>query len=124
MLVEIRHRHALKLAKHHFAHVDDHALTDIRDEIRLTEVENAAEEKHDDDADCNQIEQRHVFFGEHLVDHVFDDPRDVEVCRRREDDADDCDAEAFQVRFDVNQQTLVIFHETLPIALMMSRAVR
>ena len=113
MLVKIRHRHALELAEHRLAHVDDDFLSNIRDEIALPVVEDAAEQEHDDDADCDEVQHHHVLVHEHLVDHVLDDPGQVQIRRRRHDNAENGEAEAFEIRLDVREKPLVILHERL-----------
>ena len=110
MLVKIRHWHALELAEHILAHVDDDFFADVRHEIALSVVKDAAHEEHDDDADGNEIQHHHVLVHEHLVDHVLDDPWQVQIRRRRHDDADDGKAEAFEIRLDIKEQPLVVLH--------------
>ena len=102
MLVEVSHRHPLKFSEHDFAHVDDDALSDIRHQIRLPVVKNSSEREHDDDTNRNEVEHCHIAFGKNFVDHVLDNPRQVKIRARRADYADYRQAEASEVRFDVD----------------------
>ena len=113
MAVEVGHRHALELAEHDLAHIDDDLLADERDEVRLPVEEDAAQEEDDDDADADDVEHHHVLLGQHLIDHVLDDPGQVEVGRRRHDDAEDSQYELLDIWPHVLEQPLVILHVIL-----------
>ena len=112
MTVIVRERHPLELAEHHLAYIDDHLLPDVGDEVGLPKVKNSAQEKDDDDADADGVQQSHVLIGEDVVDHVLDDPRDVEIRRRGKDDAHDRQHEFLYVRPHVGQQSLIVLHRS------------
>ena len=79
--VIVRERHPLEFAEHDLAHVDDDLLPDVGDEIGLPKIKNPAQEKDDDNADADGVEKRHILICEDIVDHVLDDPRDVQIRR-------------------------------------------
>ena len=110
--VIVRERHALELAEHDLADVDDDLLPDVGDEVGLPKIKNPAQEKDDDDADADGVQKSHVLVGKHVVDHVLDDPRDVEVRRRGEDDAHDRESEFLHVRAHIGKQSCVILHSS------------
>ena len=113
LAIEIGERHALELLEERFADVDDDALPDEGDEIALPVVEYAAKEEDDDDADGDEVQHRHVAVHEHLVDHVLDDPRHIEIRPGREHDAHDGDPQLLHIGAYVLQQTGVVLHASL-----------
>ena len=110
--VIVRERHPLEFAEHDLAHIDDNLLSDVGDEIRLPKVKNPAQEEDDNDADADGVQQRHVLVGKHVVDHILDDPRDVEIRSRGEDNAHDREREFIHVRPHIGKQSLVILHSS------------
>ena len=110
--VIVRERHPLEFAEHDLTHIDDDLLSDVGDEVGLPKVKNPAQEKDHDDADADGVEERHILIGKHVVNHVLDDPRDIEVRRRGEDDEHDGKPEFVHVRAHVGEQSRIILHSS------------
>ena len=117
MAVEVGERHALELLEERLADVDDDTLSDKGNEVTLPIIEHAAEEEDDDDAARDEVEHRHVALHEHLVDHVLDDPRHIEVRPCRQHDARDSGGELLHIGADVFHQTDVVLHASLSFSL-------
>ena len=112
--IEIGQWHALELPEKRLAQINDNALPDIRNKIALPIIEDAAEEKDDDDAAGDEVQHAELALRQHLVDHILDDPRHIEVRRRRHDDAEDGHDETLQIGLDIFQQTNIVLHASLP----------
>ena len=110
MLVKIGHGHALELAEHHFPHVDNHFLSNIGHQIGLAVVEYPANQENHHNADANDVQHYHILFSQHLIHHVLDNPRQVEVTGCCHHNADNGQCQAFQIGPDILQKPLIILH--------------
>ena len=108
--VEIGNGQPLEFREKLVADVEDDALADVGDQIALPEVEKAADKEDHEHADADQVQRFHVLLGQHLVDHVLDDPGHVKVRCRRDDHADDGLRDPQSVRLQVLQQPKILFH--------------
>ena len=113
-LVIIGKRHALEFAEQNIPDIYNNTLADKRHEIALSIVKNSPKKEYDHDADRYVIEHRHVAICQHLIDHILDDPRHIKVRGRSQDDADDGNAQTFQIRLDIRKQPQIVFHKVSP----------
>ena len=72
-------------------------LSDPAHEVVLAEEENAPQDEDDHDAQGDHVQHEGVLVGQDPVDHVPDNPGQVQVPRRGEDRADERQGEHPQV---------------------------
>ena len=99
---------------HFFEHqapdIDDHAFAHIVHQIVLSVVGNASSKEDHHDAQGDQVQQLGVIVDEYLVDHVPDDPGDIQVGSRGEHGADPCQGQPGQIGFDEAQDSQIQVH--------------
>ncbi len=110
MLVKIRHGHTLKFAEHHFPHINNHFLPDIRYQIRLPVIKYSTNQEYHHNADTDNIQHHHILIRQNLIHHVLNNPWQIKVASCCHHNADNSQSQTFQIRPDVLQKALIILH--------------